>query len=248
VEDCAIVKEDMESGKRRIFCDLEKEMMRDINHFYINREKILNALPPKIRIKIRKDDELLKNEDMEHTQRFISSGRIQQAVLGALLELAFTHSSTFAYFFMIMAMMIDAGMISLIYPISLFGYALLEEERPGAKYWLFIQVYTVVILVLKFLFQMDIFLTMDNLDSSYHNATDWLKVGLKRCNSSAEMIWYILPQMGILVATMAQCFYEMLIGLHDKREIELETIQQARERFLRYLKGDNKSGKTTVFL
>jgi len=38
------------------------------------------------------------------------------------------------------------------------------------------------------------------------------------------------------------------VGLYEKREIQMENIQQARERFLRYLKGENKSGKTTVFL
>ena len=40
-----------------------------------------------------------------------------------------------------------------------------------------------------------------------------------------------------MLCIMGQMYYETLIGLHEKREIELENIQQARERFLNNMKG-----------
>ena len=42
-------------------------MLKDIKAFYINRDKIIAALPPKVRVKVKRDEELLKIEDMEHT-------------------------------------------------------------------------------------------------------------------------------------------------------------------------------------
>jgi len=43
-----------------------------------------------------------------------------------------------------------------------------------------------------------------------------------------------MPELVILAAIMAQNYYEILIGLYDKREPDLENIEEARERFVRY--------------
>ncbi len=40
---------------------------------------------------------------------------------------------------MIISMYFNAGLISLIYPISVFGYALVEETRPNKNFWNFIR-------------------------------------------------------------------------------------------------------------
>jgi len=202
VEEASIVKHDMESGKRRIFCDLEHVMLKDIKTFYTNRDKIIAALPPKVRVKVKRDEELLKVEDMEHTQRFIKGGNIYQAVFGVLLEMVFTYSSSIAYFFMILSMIIDAGFISVLYPISLFAYALMEEERPGKTYWQIIIVYSLFVLILKFIFQMDVLLTIDGLNTTVTNMDEWALTGLRRVESSFGMFVYILPQLGILFTVM----------------------------------------------
>ena len=38
------------------------------------------------------------------------------------------------------------------------------------------------------------------------------------------MFWYILPEFIILVAVWTQQFYEILLGVHENREIDLENI------------------------
>ena len=48
----------------------------------------------------------------------------------------------FAYIFMIIATIVNPGILTLIYPFSIFGYALLEETRPNEGYWNFIMGYT----------------------------------------------------------------------------------------------------------
>jgi hypothetical protein len=46
--------------------------------------------------------------------------------------------------------MFNAGMISLIFPLAVFGYAPMEEERPGRSFWDFIMKYTLFVLFMKF--------------------------------------------------------------------------------------------------
>jgi len=41
-----------------------------------------------------------------------------------------TNTENFLYLFMMMSMYQNAGLMSIIYPISIFGYALIEENRP----------------------------------------------------------------------------------------------------------------------
>ena len=46
------------------------------------------------------------------------------------------------------------------------------------------------------------------------------------------MFMYILPEFIILVAVWTQQFYEILLGVHEAREIDLENISEARDRFV----------------
>jgi hypothetical protein len=57
---------------------------------------------------------------------------------------------------MMLSMFTNAGLISIMYPISIFGFALLEETRPRKQYWTFIRIYTTLILLVKFLFNLSI--------------------------------------------------------------------------------------------
>ena len=56
--------------------------------------------------------------------------------------------------------------------------------------------------------------------------------GLWRTEGIWNFLIYISPEIIILAAVMAQNYYETIIGLYDKREIDLENIEEARERFV----------------
>lgn len=58
---------------------------------------------------------------------------------------------------MIYSMYCNAGILSLIYPIAVFGYALFEETRPAVKFWKIILYYTVIILLLKYTVKLHVF-------------------------------------------------------------------------------------------
>jgi hypothetical protein len=45
----------------------------------------------------------------------------------------------------------------LIYPIAVFGFALLEETRPRREFWIFVRRYTTGLLFFKFVMNLSIF-------------------------------------------------------------------------------------------
>lgn len=69
-----------------------------------------------------------------------------------ILEILITYSDSVCYFFMIISMMKNAGLISLAYPLIVFGYALMEEVNPKKKFWYSILIYTECLILIKFLF------------------------------------------------------------------------------------------------
>jgi len=53
-----------------------------------------------------------------------------------------SNTQNLTYLCMILSMYMNAGLISVIYPIAVFGYALIEETRPRKEFWNFIRSYT----------------------------------------------------------------------------------------------------------
>lgn len=61
------------------------------------------------------------------------------------------------YFSFIINHTANANIISLVFPLSLFAYAIIEFPRPPKAYWKIMLAYTNVILVVKFIFQITVF-------------------------------------------------------------------------------------------
>jgi hypothetical protein len=68
---------------------------------------------------------------------------------------------------MIVSMILNAGLISILYPFAVFGYALMEEGRPKSLFWTFISNYTLFILTMKLIVQLDIWFLVGVTDTYY---------------------------------------------------------------------------------
>jgi hypothetical protein len=78
--------------------------------------------------------------------------KLSEAVVQAFIS----NTGNLAYLSMILSMYINAGLLSLVYPLSVFGYALVEETRPGRRFWALIRDYTTFVLFIKFIFNLSI--------------------------------------------------------------------------------------------
>lgn len=142
------------------------------------------------------------------------------------------------YFVMILNHMIYNSMISLVWPISVFGYAMMENPRPKKRYWNNCILYALFTVVFKFLIQLELFKSI-GLDSSFK---DSYKIGIKIYNSclnvedqkcidtSGQFIGYVVMDM-IVVFTVF--LYQLILiskGVWNFREDEIETINESINR------------------
>jgi hypothetical protein len=106
--------------------------------------------------KKKKEEDTIMLKDLPETKEFVKFSRMWITFVGVIPKVIISNSATYAYLFMILSMMWNAGFISILYPLSVFGYALMEEARPSKHYWTFITYYTIMIIFVKTLFQLDI--------------------------------------------------------------------------------------------
>lgn len=67
---------------------------------------------------------------------------------------SYTH--LFCYFFMMLALLANGGLLYLVYPFIIFGIAMMDEQKPGRYFWYFVIVYTQLLIVVQFLCQLEI--------------------------------------------------------------------------------------------
>lgn len=137
-------------------------------------------------------------------------------------------------------MYMNAGIISLPYPIAVFGWALLEERRPGKQFWLFIRYYTEAVLAFKFLLNLDFWGPILSSPSFVHT-TAYIKLGIYDFDDLGTLIMYMLPEILILCFLMLHEIKLQLIGLYDKNEEDVEPVLDAIERNIQ--KGDEEAVK-----
>ena len=134
-----------------------------------------------------------------------------------------SNTQNLIYLSMMYSMYENAGLISLIYPLSIFGYALLEETRPRNFFWKFIRIYTTIILFMKFIFNLDYF-------SPYLQSDDYLywegllKIGIVDYNELGKLLMYMLPELMIIMFIMLNEIHLKLTGLYYTIETDVESV------------------------
>jgi len=160
------------------------------------------------------------------------------------LELFFyiliSQSQNIIYFAMILSMYENAGLISLFYPIAVFGWAMLEEKRPGSKFWLIVRYYTTCLLFFKFCLNLDIFDSALNSEG-FTVISAYFKFGIYEYKDIGPLIEYMIPEILILCFLMLHEIKLQLIGLYEKKEEDVEPVLDGIERHLQ--KGDEEAVK-----
>lgn len=175
----------MQGGKTNIYSKFERKMLSDIRDF-----KNLQPNPRTVT-----DIEI---KDMPRTLELIKLGKMIQMYGQLIVEMIGTYSDYVCYLFMIISMMKNAGLISVVYPFVVFGYSLLEEINPRKKIWYGILIYTEVLILIKFLYQLsfwDAIFWEDQLsrfqDLLVSNTCIQYFLECDSCWSGKEILWSI---------------------------------------------------------
>ena len=128
-----------------------------------------------------------------------------------------------------MSMYMNAGIISVFYPVSVFGYALLEEARPSKAYWITIRNYTTGLLVFKFTMNLAIFNSVLRNPAFAHYSA-YVKLGLYEYDNIPDLLMYMMPEILIIFFIMLNEIKLKLLGLFEENEIEVESILEGIQR------------------
>ena len=73
---------------------------------------------------------------------FDSKKKLAVDYLILMWKMIASYTHIICYFFMLLAAISNGGIIYMVYPLMIFGYALMEENRPGKQFWYFVIIYT----------------------------------------------------------------------------------------------------------
>ena len=132
------VAQDMEHGRLNIYTKMERKMLSDIRD--LKKRKI--------------DISTIEIKDMKRTMQFSRFSKVITAYLRLITEIMVSYSDSVCYILMLVSMMKNAGLISIMYPLVVFGYALMEEVNPKKKVWYILMIYTELLILSKFIFQL----------------------------------------------------------------------------------------------
>lgn len=214
---------------------LTKETALLLYHYIKNKiksQRILdlnNMLPEKART---------ENKDYEHPEVINSINKFpSSSIIGIIISNSFVP----VYICLVLAHIINCSLLSLVYPVSLFCYALLEEVRPKKIYWQFLIMYTIIVLIMKALAKSTIASSIfsEEADRISHD----YRLGLYLSSNGNYKITYYLFDVMILLFTVSHIICLMLQGLYHQRETEIENIFEASHRITNIAPEENQDDK-----
>jgi len=102
-------------------------------------------------------DRKIRLKDLQKTWEFTRSGPMVLRFIETFFYILISNTQNIIYLAMIYSMYENAGIISVFYPIMVFGLAALEEVGPTGKFWDIVRAYTVGLTIFKFVLNIDWF-------------------------------------------------------------------------------------------
>lgn len=174
-------------------------------------------------------DKQIKLVHMSRTFEFTRPLAMLQRLMETIFYMIISNTQGMVYFGMILSMYINAGVLSLVYPFLVFGYALLEENRPRKEFWNFVRSYTTVLLFIKFVVNLSV---LDVLLTSklFLDISVTIKLGIYKYEEFWKNVMYMCPEVVIIAFIMLNEIQLRLIGLYHEIEEDVETIEDAIQR------------------
>ena len=210
--------------------------------FKQHNEKQKQEQDEKDRLERKRKEKISQFEDLLETklfQKYLKTSYQIKHILFYLFVLFINNFTWVCYFLMILDHMVSSSLVTLIYPISIFCYALLEYPRPKKTYWIFILFYTMIIICIKFIIQIKLFSTFV-VESRYNelirNNLYNKRIGFVYYTStfSYSFLSYIIFDALVVCSILINRNLLISDGLWEYREEEIENIYEASERIAVY--------------
>ena len=211
------------------FLNIESEKEKD------NKKKSNEFL--KQSIKQEKYNQFSKIKNSKLFKKYLRSYFLLKKIIIDIEIILSNNFNLICYFVMIFNHILNASIISLFYPISIFCYALLENPRPPRKYWKTCLIYTFFFLIIKCFFQKEFigaFLDIKNEDSeTYYKSLqiffDNYPIGIKLFdeNNTIDYFKYLLADFMVIIILIINIHFLIINGLWENNEKYIENIYEA---------------------
>lgn len=105
-------------------------------------------------LKLTQFDKKIKLKQMPRTWKFTRTTSMILKLVETFYYIIISNTQSLIFLSMIASMYQNAGLLTIVYPFLLFGYALLEETRPRKWLWDFLRKYNQVVVLIKFVFNL----------------------------------------------------------------------------------------------
>ena len=196
------------------------------------------------------DDMFFAHSDYKDLKRLIrndffnnycSRKKIIIILLKSLWKFLFENNEYIIYFFILLNHLINGNILSIIYPIMVLIFGIIQYPRPSKVFWKILMIYTTFIIFLKFIIQLNLWEMLDmtkNLilyfDESNVKYIDY--IGLKKIANHDFLLFmgYIIPDFIVLLLLIINQSILIRKGLWYIIETDYEKIEEANDRIIKY--------------
>ena len=143
------------------------------------------------------------------------------------------------YLIMLLNHLVNGGLISMFYPIFIFLFGICQYPRPEKLFWKILLVYTTIIILLKFIIQLNILEKNETIKiflDDIKNDNFIVNLGFKKIEKDniANFISYIILDFLVLIVIIINQFILIRKGLWYMTESDYETIEETNDRIIKY--------------
>ena len=151
-------------------------------------------------------------------------------VMMALLILM-SNTQGIVYLFCVINHLVYASLESVVFPLTVIGYAIMEYPRPPFKYFRFIMLYSELVFFVKFTLQFQIWEFVFN-SGFLKNYKDQYKIGFNIASNtySQTLVNYVIWDVIVMLFVLLHEYFLLRVGLWSRTEYEMETLEEAKKR------------------
>ena len=233
--------------------------IEELNEYYSNLKKEENINNGKIKIEKDKKEMYLDEKISDQIYlikrsplfiKYLSKKYLLKKIFKDIINILSHNFCWVCYFSMILNHMLNASFISLVYPLSIFCYALLENPRPSKYYWNICYYFTFFSLIMKILCQ-EIYLgnffdlkNSNNIIPIYEKLENFLndnQLGIKLYDNYNDYFLNLSFDFLVLIVLIINKNILIINGLWEHNEEYYEDIEKANERVYKKEKKDIKN-------
>ena len=149
--------------------------------------------------------------------------------LNLVYKIVASYTEWICYIFMLTSTYNNGGLMYMVFPLMIFGFALLEESKPGKRFWFFTIIYTQIIILVQFTVQLTAWeYFLENPLKAFFVWTEFWNLGLVHIKNFtfSSCFSQFFPEILIVMSVLVHVQAETLEGVFDKKHYDFESFEE----------------------